>query len=542
MISKDLSRLLQEQGQQQQSEEMDALKKRLKNKHFWIWISDKHKDQARVSNVNTRGECCFNHIIGLPSKNGESKPMFDYEKMLYNALMEPTYLNTFHSPSRRTDNENIREFADRKKIESVIPAYPFKNKHVWIKKATGLGVTEFMLRFMAWLCLRNDDYSGSQMVIVTGPNQEMAIKLIKRLKALFEPHGITFDSKETVIELNGCTIEAYPSNHIDAFRSLSNPKFIYVDEGDFFRKNEQEDVRHVAERYIGKSDPFIVMVSTPNTPDGLFAKIEKEPFESCIYKKMFMDYVYGLDKIYSKEEIEKAKKSPSFPREYELQYLGLEGNVLSSTAIDRCISLGEQMEKTADIDNWGIETKYVLSLDPGWGSSSFAILISRYVNGKVQIIYAEEKERANFSDIISEIWRLKTKCNSIQNILLDASATEMYTALCNEYGQNPSLQYLHDKQAFCKKVNGYLENHLFITPIAFSLHGQEMLTHTKWLIEEKDDDGSAMVAISKRYDKLITSLRSAYAIENRLDKERTVHDDLFDALRINLSFYRRSND
>ena len=200
------------------------------------------------------------------------------------------------------------------------------------------------------------------------------------------------------------------------------------------------------------------------------------------------------------------------------------------------------MEKTADIDNWGIETKYVLSLDPGWGSSSFAILISRYVNGKVQIIYAEEKERANFSDIISEIWRLKTKCNSIQNILLDASATEMYTALCNEYGQNPSLQYLHDKQAFCKKVNGYLENHLFITPIAFSLHGQEMLTHTKWLIEEKDDDGTAMVAISKRYDKLITSLRSAYAIENRLDKERTVHDDLFDALRINLSFYRRSND
>ena len=122
------------------------------------------------------------------------------------------------------------------------------------------------------------------------------------------------------------------------------------------------------------------------------------------------------------------------------------------------------------------------------------------------------------------------------------SATEMYTALCNEFGQNPSLQYLKDKQTYCKKVNGYLENHLFIVPIPFSTHGQEMLTHTKWLIEEKDDDGTAMVAISKRFDKLITSCRSAYAIENRLDKDRTVYDDLFDALRINLSFYRRSND
>ena len=69
-----------------------------------------------------------------------------------------------------------------------------------------------MLRFMAWLCLRNDDYQSSQMVIVTGPNQELAIKLIKRMKALFTNLGITFDTKETVLELNGCSIEAYPSN------------------------------------------------------------------------------------------------------------------------------------------------------------------------------------------------------------------------------------------------------------------------------------------------------------------------------------------
>jgi hypothetical protein len=82
------------------------------------------------------------------------------------------------------------------------------------------------------------------MCIVTGPNIDIAIKLIKRMKALFEPKlGVTFDSKETVLELNGCTIEAYPSNHIDAYRALDNPKFILIDEGDFFRKGEQEDVR-----------------------------------------------------------------------------------------------------------------------------------------------------------------------------------------------------------------------------------------------------------------------------------------------------------
>ena len=73
----------------------------------------------------------------------------------------------------------------------------FKDKHLWIKKATGLGITEFMLRFMAWLCVYDNSYRNSQMCIVTGPNQDIAIKLIKRLKGIFEAKlGIIFQDKE----------------------------------------------------------------------------------------------------------------------------------------------------------------------------------------------------------------------------------------------------------------------------------------------------------------------------------------------------------
>jgi hypothetical protein len=130
------------------------------------------------------------------------------------------------------------------------------------------------------------------MCIVTGPNIDIAIKLIKRMKSLFERKmGLTFPSKETVLELNGCRIEAY--------------------EADFFRKGEQEDIRHVSERYIAKSDPYIVMVSTPNAPDGLFEHIEKEDEETCLYKRLLLDYTYGLGRIYTQEEIDKAKASPT---------------------------------------------------------------------------------------------------------------------------------------------------------------------------------------------------------------------------------------
>lgn len=180
--------------------------------------------------------------------------MFDYEMKLFDVLFQ--------------------------ELQSI-KAY-FKHKYLWVKKATGLGITEFMLRLMAWLCLRNNDFRNSQMCIVTRPNIDIAIKLIKRFKGIFEPKlGITFDNKETVLELNGCIIEAYPSNHLDSYRALDNPKFIFIDEADFFRKSEQDDVRDVSERYIGKSDPFIVMVSTPNAAGGLFEKIERT--RRCVY-------------------------------------------------------------------------------------------------------------------------------------------------------------------------------------------------------------------------------------------------------------------
>src|SRR4051794_21536160 len=89
------------------------------------------------------------------------------------------------------------------------------NKHLWIKKATGLGVSEFMLRFMAWLCLKDDALAGSQMCIVTGPRIDLAIVLIDRMKKLFVIGSIsskskvlvTFDSKETVVDLNDVKIE-----------------------------------------------------------------------------------------------------------------------------------------------------------------------------------------------------------------------------------------------------------------------------------------------------------------------------------------------
>ena len=171
----------------------NRLFERLRGKPFWIWDPKLHRQE----DIKTKGDCCFNHIIGLPKKNGEEKPLYDYEKIIFDFLIV--------------------------------------GKHIWIKKATGLGITEFMLRYMAWLCLKDDKLRGTQMCIVTGPRIDLAITLIDRMKMLFKEKGLlSFSNKETVIEINGVKIEAYPSHHLDSMRGLTNVSFILLDEADFF--------------------------------------------------------------------------------------------------------------------------------------------------------------------------------------------------------------------------------------------------------------------------------------------------------------------
>lgn len=125
--------------------------------------------------------------------------------------------------------------------------------------------------------------------------------------------------------------------------------------------------------------------------------------------------------------------------------------------------------------------------------------------------------------------------------LMDASATELYTALCNEFNQNSSLQYLRDKQALVKQYNTYLGKYLFIVPIPFNPLTRTMTQHTQRMIQETDNDGSALVGIHKQFEDLIMSCHSAYAVDDMLDKDRTVHADTFDCLRMNLQYYNWRN-
>ena len=68
-----------------------------------------------------------------------------------------------------------------------------------------------------------------------------------------------------------------------------------------------------------------------------------------------------------------------------------------------------------------------------------------------------------------------------------------------------------------------------------------MLQHVNWLTEETEEDGSSLIAIHKeQFYKPVTAFRMAIVNEYKLDKEVTSYDDILDAFRLSLVFYKRN--
>ena len=163
----------------------------------------------------------FNHIIGLPVKpsTGEVKPIFPYESDLTDLLS--------------------------------------RKKRLAILKAAGLGISECItIRWLIWKCVVNDDWKNSQAVVINSPRIQQSIDIITRMRKLFANHNIYFDSKSTILELNGCTIMALPGNNLPAARSLPNCKAVILEEASFWDNSLQREALDTAEGILEKMMPM----------------------------------------------------------------------------------------------------------------------------------------------------------------------------------------------------------------------------------------------------------------------------------------------
>jgi hypothetical protein len=293
----------------------------------------------------------MNHICGLPQKSGREFPLFDYQKLIFDCIEQ--------------------------------------NRNIWIKKARGIGVTTFFIRYLVWKILSTNELDGKSIFIISGTREEFANYVKKKMEDLFLPRfpNVVFDSKYTELWINKTWIKVMPTKNIKDVRGYMDVAYLFIDEADHFEKSIQEELGPAITAYEEKSNGKTIMVSTPNQPGGLFERIEKD--KNSKYKKLFLDYTYGLDKIYDRQFIEKKKIEPEFEREYNLKYLGRIGN-LSPLKIDTAVKTGERL-KDIPVNPYCIHS---LGVDPAFGSSAFGLVLTEHLQeeDKIRVLYAEQFE------------------------------------------------------------------------------------------------------------------------------------------------------
>ena len=289
-----------------------------------------------------------------------------------------------------------------------------------------------MLLWIIWKSLTDPFFNGKEAIIVTGPNVDLAQDLIKRAKDFLTGRVDYIDNGAYEFTVNGSRIKCYPSNNIHSARGKPKISIFFGDEASFFKLQDDRIVRTVGERYIGKSNSWVVWVSTAGeTIDGFFYEIMNEP--NSIYIKRHFYYEWGLKphpktgkSLFTKAFIDFAMKARSFAREYMGEWGANVGDIFDKEALEQICN-----------DDYTIEhanSSYdrIVSIDPGFGSSKYGIIIGEKRHKIPHVIYARDFERQSGSEMLAKVAYL-CKLFRTRKVRCDASRPEIIKDLREIY-------------------------------------------------------------------------------------------------------------
>ena len=383
-------------------------------------------------------------------------------------------------------------------------------------------MTELILRFLTWKIVSSNELEYKNVFIVSGTHSTHAHDVKERMQNLFRNKIplLSLDSKFTDLWIKNTNVKIFPSRNSKDLRGYADVAYLFLDEADYWLDSEVSELLHAITRYEEKSNCNTIMCSTRNRPDGLFQGIEKDP--NSKYKKIILDYTVGLGKIYGPEEIKKKMQEPEFPREYQGMYLGRIGNIFSSSQISFCTKLAEEFSiEKIPISLYTLKS---VGIDPGFSSSSTGIVELEHIknNGEhiIRVIDCHLIDKGDPNKIVELCWDIYKKYGYMNTaFFIDGSNAAMTNLLKIEFGESLHWQQIKD---FGSNSN------VKIRPISFNSEHKNMLSNLHAVVTK------GYLAIPEKYDKLITSLRTAYATELDLDKKQTNYDDLLDALRLSL--------
>lgn len=387
--------------------------------------------------------------------------------------------------------------------------------------------TEFMIqRAKNILAVRQEDDMADDPAVIRGASGRPVYRV---------PINVSYNNKHE-FTVNTVRWSAHPAGHYDSIRAKPKMMAILGDEIAFFvkKKQAQQAIRDAFEHYRGGADTIVSLVTTSGeAPIGFAFDIFQEPSAQKPTDPGYRHYILGVEagleihpesktSLYNKTVIDSIRGTSEYKRNYEHQWGADKGNIWSF----------EQVESASKLSYLpGIQLTGVCSMgiDPAYGSSKFAILVSQ-LNGKIQVLAAEEYDRADMNDMVKTIMRLIYEFK-VQKIFIDSSDPAIIRALKRLLGERPD----YDKQ-----IDQYPDNYhhiMKVVPVGFRrntlLEKNSMLSHAQQLVS----DGN--LQIDPSFTDLISQMRAAKTKEDgRLDKDDGFTMDLVDALFLSLRHFK----
>src|SRR3990172_7358916 len=209
-----------------------------------------------------------------------------------------------------------------------------EHRRVIVNKFTGAGGTEMIPRIFLEMML-TDELPFKQFAIVNGLmmkfNEQVIQDRVKNIITTKHPELIRYAVKDTIELQNGTYFRGYPTDHIDTIRGQDDIMGIFIDEAAFFHLNDQQELRTAIERYILKTNPYIIWLSTPNGQQGAFYNIWSDAIkQQNDYVPIIIPYSEGIEcHLLDSIEIEKKKRDRYFSQEYNNQFLAPQGAIMS---------------------------------------------------------------------------------------------------------------------------------------------------------------------------------------------------------------------
>ncbi len=263
----------------------------------------------------------------------------------------------------------------------------------------------------------------------------------------------------------------------------------------------------------------------------------------------------GRGYIFSERDLEIARASDSYPREYEGQYRGLKGNLFTTELLEFCAGITDKLDildrqtkalkrtVTRSVEDIPMETvvsnptyyfgnlyRSSFGCDPAWESSKFAFIVNKKIGNVVYVVKELELESPIIEETIEEAKGLIYTDFRTRNpkFYIDSSPMSIpfIRALKKEMYEDVDYHRIPEKERL-QLIDS--PTGMQVCPIAFNKYGDRMNYNLRRLMEaglyrvsEDVTPGYWLALTTAQYDEK----------KNRFAKDKTAKNDLFDAGRL----------